>query len=595
MLHAIRRQLGSLSSAASSRLARATSYKPSATGLLSQAATAGTPAAWHQAALMRLLSIGRGSDKHADGLDLERSKPQQHASKQTARSAPAAISNVQPHSADGRDQFRRPRNAASVVGKSSWETRQAAQHELNGQLEQCLRSRNASRAMRLLQQYNVSGSTCKPDVFHYSKAINVIVACQRLDLAAEILPMMRVAGVEPNSHIYSGLMKCYTQGGLPEKASDMWTQLRSDGVRVEPSCYSAAITAYTKAGRLKDAKAVFHGMKQDGVVPLAPCYGAMMRAYAVEGQFAEVLMLVDTMKAKGLSLDAHCYGAIMKAYITAGKPEEALQLFYSPEVNRLRPDVVMYGTAIDACSYLKDLPQAKRLFQMMLDQRVKPNIITYNSMIDVCSSVGDWQAAEKYFDEMISKRIKPDVQTYSILIRVCGECGQCDKAKLWFEAISAAGLKHYMISYGMMINAYTRAQRYSEADEMYKRMLRMRVLTHWNPEKPGQIDLHEHSYGTALAAMRLVFNELCGVVISRGGYVHDLQNDMRIITGHAKKRALFDGSIVQQSVLQLLDQRGLQYSIDSVGGRVVISTAELQAYVARQQTTAAKDKCDTTH
>ena len=599
MLHVIRRQLGSLRSAASSRLARATSCKPTATGLLTQATITATPAAgWHQATLMRLLSIGRGSDKREDGLDLARSKPQQqikkHASKQIERSAPAT-SNVNPHSASVGEQSKRPRTAASPSRKQSWETRRAAEDELNGQLRQCLRSRDAPHAIDLLRQYNEPESPYVPTNHQYSRGVNVLTGCKRHDLIAEIQTMMKAADVTPNSHIYSGFMKCYIECDLPEKAIILWAQLRSDRIKLDPACYSAAMTAYAKAGRLKDAQAVFDGMQQDGVVPHEQCYGAMMNAHAEEGQYTEAEKLVDAMKTNGLSVNATCYGALMKAYVAGGKPEKALAVFYSLEVNVLQ-EVILYNTSIDACSHLEDLPQARSILQMMLDRSIKPTVITYGSMIDVCSSVGDWQAAEKYFKEMISKRFKPGVQTYSILIRVCGEGGHCDKAKLWFDAVPAAGLKHCLVSYGMMINAYTKAQRYSEADEMYQRMLRMRILNHWNPEKPGQMDLHKHSYGTALASTRLVFSKLCGSGIRKDGHVHDIRHDLRIITGHAKKRALYDGSIVQQSILKWLQEQGIQCSIDSDGGRVVVSSAELQAYVARQQTTAATTgQSDTTH
>ena len=96
-----------------------------------------------------------------------------------------------------------------------------ASKQLNEQLMRCLRSQDASRAMALLREHDAPGSLCKPNVFHYSKAISVLTACRRCDLITEILAMMKAAGVTPDSHVFSGILKCYIECDLPDKAIDI--------------------------------------------------------------------------------------------------------------------------------------------------------------------------------------------------------------------------------------------------------------------------------------------------------------------------------------------------------------------------------------
>ena len=221
---------------------------------------------------------------------------------------------------------------------------------------------------------------------------------------------------------------------------------------------------------------------------------------------------------------------------------------------------------------------------------VTADLVSYTIAMDAYRRAKKCCMVQRLFREMEAAGIAANIKVYGILIEAFGESDQCDTAKQFFDATSAAGLTHSLISLSSLINAYTKARRYPEADGLYQRMLQEGMLTHWSTKQTGQMDLHVHSYGTALAAMRLVFFELCGHVSSKSAHAHDVRNGLRIITGHAKNRASKESSIVQSSVLQWLQEQGIQYSTDSNGGRVIISSAELQAYAARERLKATHSK-----
>lgn len=175
---------------------------------------------------------------------------------------------------------------------------------------------------------------------------------------------------------------------------------------------------------------------------------------------------------------------------------------------------------------------------------------------------------------MRSAEITPTVYNYSIIVRAYGEAGQCEEAERHFSAIPIAGLEHNSMSFKAMIDAYTKALRFKDADALYQTMLAEGLLTHWSTTRPGQMDLHQHSYGTALAAMRRVFTAMCDPSTCTESYMHDLDKTLYIITGHGKTRVLNDGSVVQRFVLRWLDEQSMAYSIDNNEGRVVVLASE---------------------
>jgi hypothetical protein len=66
--------------------------------------------------------------------------------------------------------------------------------------------------------------------------------------------------------------------------------------------------------------------------------------------------------------------------------------------------------------------------------------------------------------------------------------------------------------------------------------------------------------------------------------VRSAAEDLIIITGHALTRDDRDGSVLQPVILSMLQQLGIVCTVDPINlGKLIVDSAELQQYVARQQ------------
>jgi hypothetical protein len=73
-------------------------------------------------------------------------------------------------------------------------------------------------------------------------------------------------------------------------------------------------------------------------------------------------------------------------------------------------------------------------------------------------------------------------------------------------------------------------------------------------------------------------------------YVHNPATDLIIITGHASSRGNVDGSILQPCIIDYCNKLGIECTISSVNrGRLVITAAQLQQYIAQQCGTTASN------
>jgi hypothetical protein len=93
----------------------------------------------------------------------------------------------------------------------------------------------------------------------------------------------------------------------------------------------------------------------------------------------------------------------------------------------------------------------------------------------------------------------------------------------------------------------------------------------------------------ALAAMRIELRDVLQKAAaatassssSTSAYVHDINRDLHIITGHSLHRERKSGSILQPAIITLLQQQGVACSISRHNvGMLTVKSSALQQYVS---------------
>eukprot|EP00953_Heterococcus_sp_UTEX-ZZ885_P002525 1869-Heterococcus_DN1.PRE.1 len=134
-----------------------------------------------------------------------------------------------------------------------------------------------------------------------------------------------------------------------------------------------------------------------------------------------------------------------------------------------------------------------------------------------------------------------------------------------------------------------KAEQVPVADELYKRVIYEKLITHWHPNQMYTLDFHEYTTGLVLAAMRLVPHDMKASAIDdkttarhSDAHVHDAKQNLLIITGHAMNRADKSGSPLQPCITDMLQQLNISSHINSTNkGRLIVPSQQLLAYCSR--------------
>jgi pentatricopeptide repeat protein len=178
-------------------------------------------------------------------------------------------------------------------------------------------------------------------------------------------------------------------------------------------------------------------------------------------------------------------------------------------------------------------------------------------------------------EEMRAKGVEPDVITYNASISACGKGGQWEKALQLLEEMRAKGVEPDVFTYGAVIDAVV--DQLTFARGLLKKALALGVFA-----KPVQasdasswkLDLHEHSEGSAVTAVRWWLEEEIRPWLSEQPSSVYPDITVELITGWGKHRGAGKTGDIKQAVAQALVAMGVPFKPeDRNHGRLTIDCA----------------------
>lgn len=202
------------------------------------------------------------------------------------------------------------------------------------------------------------------------------------------------------------------------------------------------------------------------------------------------------------------YNSLLDLLVLQGDVEKVGKVF-EDVVGRedIRPDEITFNTIIKGCCKNKDLDTALVYFKKMPSFQLQPNRITYNSLMDLAVKVEKMPVALELVTEMQAHGIAPDSFTYSIvlnglklsnssehLVRLClknikkvvvadefkqdqilfnsildvaTKYGLLDVVREFHELMKTKGVRDSPQTCTYLIQAYTQADKYEEAVEIF--------------------------------------------------------------------------------------------------------------------------------
>eukprot|EP00611_Tribonema_gayanum_P019169 TRINITY_DN3264_c0_g1_i1.p1 TRINITY_DN3264_c0_g1~~TRINITY_DN3264_c0_g1_i1.p1 ORF type:complete len:943 (+),score=305.67 TRINITY_DN3264_c0_g1_i1:101-2830(+) len=389
-------------------------------------------------------------------------------------------------------------------------------------------------------------------------------------------------------------------------------QQRSGGApAATPVLFHTAFSILGEAKQCGEIERLLKVMDSSGLQRTDVTYNILMDVFSKAGLRERVFQLRDEMRQQQVPADVYTYNSLLLACKDA---RAVLRLLKEMKSEGLKPNVYCYTTAMKTCNRSNSSKQCLQLMADMKQDGVRPSGSTFNIALVACRQKGRWQKALQLFAEMARQRITPDHLHYTSLMLLLGKAGRRDELLSVVETLQAALEHTTTTSTGTSSSAATgtdvpdkaswaaaAAALYmckcsSELQALYAMLLRNKVYKNpWQLQQQQQqqqeqqeqqeqqspsrarchmLDFHGYPLPLALTAVQVALNEafdaqeqgLGSAFKGTGGRVHDLSEDLFIITGQNK-----GNSTLQPALIKVLAAHGMKATrVPDNAGRMVV-------------------------
>lgn len=232
--------------------------------------------------------------------------------------------------------------------------------------------------------------------------------------------------------------------------------------------YTTLMKGYTKAGRVTDTVRMLQAMRHQEDTESHPdhvSYTTVISAFVQQGSMERAREMLAEMLRVGVPANRITYNILMKGYCQKLQIDKA-EVLLQEMVNGagIKPDVVSYNTLIDGCILVDDSAGALSYFNEMRAAGIAPNKISYTTLMKAFALSGQPKIANKVFDEMLKDpRIKVDLAAWNMLVEGYCKLGKIDEAKSIIQRMKESGTFPNVATYGSLANGIALARKPGEA------------------------------------------------------------------------------------------------------------------------------------
>ncbi|CAI5494552.1 unnamed protein product [Closterium sp. Naga37s-1] len=258
-------------------------------------------------------------------------------------------------------------------------------------------------------------SRARSNHFTYTALINAYGRARWFEDALAVFHHMKTCDdndCRPNIVTYNTLIDPLCREGQLDAALQVLDDL-SSGVldeQVEPNIVrcNTIINACGKAGRAPDAEATLQAMERtamaaDGIAftalvdaqipPDVFSYTALMAAFGRAGLSDRVTETLAAMQRAGVLPNEVTFLTVLDAHGKAGNYEEADATLVAMVTCGYRPSVYSWSCLIDAFGKAGLYAKAAGAFERMQAEGCRPNLITYAAILSACARCEKWEDA----------------------------------------------------------------------------------------------------------------------------------------------------------------------------------------------------------
>lgn len=308
-------------------------------------------------------------------------------------------------------------------------------------LQACRKEKNLLHAKHALIQIHKHGLETHLALANY--LVPLFVECGSLSDAQQVFNRLP----HPNEHLWTALIRGYTQYGEHQNALSLFKQMQE--VCVLPSSYTflpllkaCGQLRWAEEGQAFHLDIVKYGFEQESFVS-----NQVMDMYAKCGAFAEAHMVFDGLGSQ----DATLWTALIVRYVEHGLSEEALSCLEQMQQQGVSPNDVTLVCSLKACSSLGAVDKGKAIHAQIILEGYEEDTFIGNTLVDFYANSGLLLEAHEVFDELSTR----DVVSWTALISGYAEQGFAQESLRCLDEMFLEGMIPNSITYFSSLKACT--------------------------------------------------------------------------------------------------------------------------------------------
>lgn len=269
-------------------------------------------------------------------------------------------------------------------------------------------------------QHQEGGAGLVPSVYTYTTAMRAALSGNLLEKALKVWDDAVANGCQPDCRMCTALIEVAARKGDTARALQMYDVMRvsaqsavvSRDARMTPSvhAYTAAMRAAAEGGLWERALEIWSDMEAAGVTPTGHAFAAAISACAAGGCWQRAVQLFDRMLDLRIRPDVVSCTALITALGTDGQWERAERVVEWMARSGIKPNVRTYTALVTALGNAKQWDRAISLVQRMkngsLMGGVEPNSYTYSALLKTMGEHGQWKLAEQVFEDLEAETLR---------------------------------------------------------------------------------------------------------------------------------------------------------------------------------------------
>lgn len=395
---------------------------------------------------------------------------------------------------------------------------------------------DSSRHLQVVELLrSMPGHGLRPNVVHYTIAIEICEKANNHDLCLELFAEMVQRDIEPDAGLHAVVLYIYQKRGEWQRSIGLLERMQAEKKEVTSACYAATILACAEGGAPMRALEVFRvARKMDRAS--AFCHLAALKACGDDVQLAEGLlsdMLALGEKVGGTLLN-RAFHAMLNVYTEAKQGQKAFEMFAMMVEQGLHPTSIVLTTMLQLAQKTHPpegmeasdwyVPKAKELL-LELAKHSPPRTEHYVYAIRCCWRGRDGDTALAFLAQSQAAGVKQTEWLHSSVVQALGAAGQWQKAVQVFQGMFTStdpAMKPKATTFSTILWVLESHKQLRQAQALYEHAYASGHFNHWLSKSPPILDLTQLSKSVGALAVHTGLWELHQHFLEAGAKTHDV-------------------------------------------------------------------------